>query len=62
VATARIEVFDFKPGRVLAGRYAVEAFLDSGWEGEVYRVVEERTGVCRAAKVLYPQRNLAHGG
>jgi hypothetical protein len=52
-----IDSFDFPPGRVLAGRYRVEAFLGSGWEGEVYKVVEVKTGIRRAAKVFYPQRN-----
>lgn len=31
--------------------------MGSGWEGEVYRVVEIRTGISRAAKVFYPERN-----
>lgn len=53
----RIESFGFKPGRLLAGEYKVEAFLGSGWEGEVYGVVEQKTGIRRAAKVFYPQRN-----
>lgn len=45
--TPKIDSFDFYPGRILAGKYVVE----------VYRVVEQRTGVRRAAKVFYPQRN-----
>lgn len=54
----RIEAFRFPPGRVLAGSYVVEDFLGAGWEGEVYRVTEQRTGITRAAKVFYPQRNV----
>lgn len=57
LSPARIEAFDFSPGRVLAGKYSVDGFLGSGWEGEVYRVTELSTGVPRAAKIFYPQRN-----
>jgi tRNA A-37 threonylcarbamoyl transferase component Bud32 len=53
----RIEAFNFEPGQVLAGKYRIEAKLGGGWEGEVYRVVERRTGVQRAAKVFFPHRN-----
>ena len=52
-----IESFNFRLGRGLAGKYIVESFLGSGWEGEVYKVVERSTGIPRAAKVFYPQRN-----
>jgi len=34
-----------------------EALLGEGWEGEVYHVVETATGIERAAKLFYPQRN-----
>ncbi len=54
---ARIDSFDLQPGRVLGGRYVVRAKLGGGWEGEVYRVVEKRTGIHRAAKLFYPHRN-----
>jgi hypothetical protein len=54
----KIDEFNFPPGRVLAGKYEVQAFLGSGWEGEVYRVSEVRTGVPRAVKVFYPHRNV----
>ncbi len=61
VAVARkipkIESFNFPAGRVLAGKYLVERFLGSGWEGEVYGVVETSTGILRALKVFYPHRN-----
>lgn len=52
-----IRNFNFKPGRVLAGKYEVIAALGSGWEGEVYLVEEKDTGIERAAKFFYPQRN-----
>jgi hypothetical protein len=54
----KIDEFKFPPGRVLAGKYEVQAFLGSGWEGEVYRVTEVRTGIPRAFKAFYPQRNV----
>ncbi len=31
--------------------------LGSGWEGEVYRIVEKSTGIRRAAKFYYPHRD-----
>jgi len=49
--------FNFRPGRLLAGKYRVESKLGGGWEGEVYHVVESRTGIARAAKIFYPERN-----
>ncbi|MFW5920783.1 MAG: protein kinase domain-containing protein, partial [Polyangiales bacterium] len=53
----RIDSFNFKPGRVLAGKYRIESKLGGGWEGEVYKVTERRTGITRAAKLFYPHRN-----
>lgn len=50
--------FGFKPGRELGGKYVIEDLLGRGWEGEVYRVVEKRTGALRAAKLFFPERNL----
>ena len=52
-----ISAFDLPAGRVIGGKYVVEGKLGGGWEGEVYKVVEQRTGVHRAAKLFYPQRN-----
>ncbi len=54
----RIRAFDLSPGRVIGGSYRVEEKLGSGWEGEVYRVVELSTGVRRAAKLFFPERNI----
>ncbi|KPK67784.1 serine/threonine protein kinase [candidate division TA06 bacterium SM1_40] len=56
----KIESFDLEPGRVIAGKYRVISKLGSGWEGEVYRVVETRTGIERAAKLFYPHRNIGN--
>ena len=53
----KIDVFGFEPGRCLAGKYEIESLLGRGWEGEVYKVIELKTGITRAAKVFYPQRN-----
>ena len=52
-----IDSFDFAIGRVLAGKYRIDRLLGHGWEGEAYQVTEVTTGVQRAAKVFYPQRN-----
>jgi hypothetical protein len=54
----RIESFDLPPGRWIARKYVVEDLLGQGWEGEVYKVIEKKTGVARAAKVFYPHRNV----
>jgi tRNA A-37 threonylcarbamoyl transferase component Bud32 len=55
---SRIDAFDFRPGRLIGGKYRIDEKIGGGWEGEVYRVVEMRTGIHRAAKVFYPQRNV----
>lgn len=53
----RVESFELSPGRVIGGKYEVESLLGAGWEGEVYKVFERRTGAPRAAKLFFPQRN-----
>jgi tRNA A-37 threonylcarbamoyl transferase component Bud32 len=55
-----IAAFGFPPGRVLAGKYEVISRLGVGWEGEVYLVTERATGIEKAAKFFYPQRNVAN--
>ncbi|MEQ8745809.1 protein kinase [Pyruvatibacter sp.] len=55
---SRITSFDLPPGRLIASKYEVIEKLGAGWEGEVYKVIERRTGVRRAAKLFYPHRNL----
>lgn len=54
----RIESFDLAEDRVLARKYAVVELLGSGWEGEVYKMREVRSGIERAAKLFFPHRNL----
>jgi serine/threonine protein kinase len=54
----KIDSFDFKPGRILAGKYEVISHLGAGWEGEVYLVKERSTGIERTAKLFFPQRNI----
>ncbi|HEX4124228.1 MAG TPA: protein kinase [Tepidisphaeraceae bacterium] len=53
----RVKRFDFTPGRVVAGKYQIERLLGSGWEGEVYAIIERSTGIRRAAKFYYPHRD-----
>ncbi|UCF79826.1 MAG: protein kinase [Candidatus Eiseniibacteriota bacterium] len=52
--------FDLRPGHRIARKYEIIAKLGAGWEGEVYRIVELRTGIERAAKLFYPQRNVGN--
>jgi len=54
----RLDAFNFRPGRKIAGKYEVEAHLGKGYEGEVYKVIEIRTGIPRAVKIFYPHRNV----
>ena len=50
--------FNLRPGLTLGRNYYVVEFLGSGWEGEVYKVEERRTGILRAAKIFYDHRTL----
>lgn len=52
-----IRSFNLQPGRLLAGKYKITQKLGAGWEGEVYLVEERATGIERAAKIFFPQRN-----
>ena len=56
--TTNVESFELKPGRKIARKYEVVEQLGKGWEGEVYKIVELSTGIERAAKLFYPQRNI----
>jgi len=53
----RIDSFNFYPGRLLLRKYEVISRLGAGWEGEVFKVREKDTGIERAAKFFFPQRN-----
>ena len=55
---ARIDTFNIEPGRTIAGKYQIISSLGKGWEGEVYLVEELETGIERAAKFFFPQRNV----
>ncbi|MBU0983122.1 MAG: protein kinase [candidate division Zixibacteria bacterium] len=54
----RVAYFNLKPGTTLGRNYFVVEQLGDGWEGEVYKVEERRTGVLRAAKIFYESRRL----
>lgn len=43
---------------MITAKYKVLEQLGEGYEGEVYKIVEVDTGITRAAKVFYPQRNI----
>ncbi len=53
----KVKRFDFPAGRGVAGKYLIERPLGSGWEGEVYAIIERNTGIRRAAKFYYPHRD-----
>ena len=53
-----VDSFDLAPGRIIARKYEIIGQLGTGWEGEVYKIVEISTGIERAAKFYYPQRNV----
>lgn len=55
--SAKIDSFRFRPGEVLADRYEVLEKLGKGWEGEVYLLSEQSTGIERAGKFFFPHRN-----
>jgi tRNA A-37 threonylcarbamoyl transferase component Bud32 len=58
MAAPQITSFGFRPGQPLAKKYEVVAKLGAGWEGEVYLLREQTTGVERAAKFFFPHRNV----
>ena len=53
-----IDAFDFPSGRKIAAKYRIIEKLGEGYEGEVYKIEEISTGITRAAKAFYPQRNV----
>ena len=44
--------FNLPPGVTIARKYEVLSKLGAGWEGEVYKIREIRTGIERAAKLF----------
>ncbi len=56
-AKRSLKRFDLQPGYSFGGKYTIEAFLGGGVEGEVYKVLENRTKIRRAAKLFYPTHN-----
>src|SRR5262245_25308594 len=52
-----IKTFAFAPGDQLAEKYEIVSLLGRGWEGEVYKLREARTGIEHAAKFFFPHRN-----
>lgn len=54
---SRIDSFGFHSGRLLINKYEVISLLGKGWEGEVCKVKELATGIERAAKFFFPQRD-----
>lgn len=52
-----IDSFRLRPGTIVSDKYEILSLLGSGWEGEVYLIKELTTGIERAAKFFYPQRN-----
>ena len=53
----RIDEFDFRSGMIIGDKYEILSPLGAGWEGEVYQIIELNTGIERAAKFFFPQRN-----
>jgi len=47
--------FNIASGLTLGRNYYVVECLGAGWEGEVFKVRERRTGILRAAKIFYPR-------
>lgn len=48
------QYFSLREGQTLGRNYYIVEWLGRGWEGEVYKVEERRTGIIRAAKIFYP--------
>ncbi|MEM9416308.1 MAG: protein kinase [Planctomycetota bacterium] len=44
------------PGRKIGSQYVVEALIGTGSEGAVYRIIDQQTGIHRAAKVFHADR------
>ncbi|MCG6870804.1 MAG: protein kinase [Gammaproteobacteria bacterium] len=57
VRGGRLVGFGLKTGERIGDKYTVLGLLGRGWEGEVYGIRENRTGIERAAKLFFPHRN-----
>ncbi len=55
----QVDEFNLQPGRLISRKYQIVQQLGQGWEGEVYMIIERTTGIERAAKIFYPQRNVS---
>jgi tRNA A-37 threonylcarbamoyl transferase component Bud32 len=53
----KIDAYSFEPGRQLGNKYVVLGLLGEGYEGVVYRIREISTGIDRAAKFFFPNRD-----
>ncbi|MCB0407138.1 MAG: protein kinase [Bdellovibrionales bacterium] len=56
--TSKVENLDLPNGFLLSKKFEIVGQLGRGWEGEVYFIREVSTGIERAAKIFYPQRNI----
>ncbi len=56
-STPVVNSFALLLGSRLGSKYEVVSLLGRGWEGEVYLIREIATGIERAAKFFFPQRN-----
>lgn len=56
--TPKFTEFNLSSGRIIAKKYEILSKLGGGFEGEVYKIRELSTGIERAAKFFYPNRNL----
>ncbi len=52
--------YNLKIGDTINANYKILEYLGSGWEGEVYKVEENKTGIIRAAKLFYHKRGHTH--
>lgn len=52
--------FNFERGKLVAGKYQILEKLGQGYEGEVYRAIENYTKRLVAIKLYYPNKNYAY--
>lgn len=56
--STKVKSLDLPKGFLLSKKFEIVSQLGRGWEGEVYRIQEVSTGIERAAKIFFPQRNV----